>query len=233
MPADLGGVCITGQACERAARTTYGVVWGEEVFEHPRDRDDEYRVRRNEVRLLSIPDHRFVMVDGSGPAGGEAFEERMPGLYGVAYGLRFALKRRSVPGKVGPLEGLWWHAEGRTDLDEILAGDRSAWRWTLMIILPEEATEVEIEEQLAVGRTKVELEVAASLRVESFAEGDVAQVLHVGPYAAERSSIERLHEGIAEAGLRPRGRHHEVYLGDPRRTAAERLRTLLRHPVES
>jgi hypothetical protein len=203
-----------------------------QVIEHPKDRDDEYRVRRNAVRLLSIPEHRFVMVDGSGPAGGEAFETRLPGLYGVAYGLRFALKRRSVPGKVGPLEGLWWHAEGTTDLDEILAGDRSAWRWTLMIVLPEEATEGEIEEQLASGRTKVEPQVATSLRVESFAEGDVAQVLHVGPYAAERSSIERLHEGIVEAGLRPRGRHHELYLGDPRRTAPERLRTLLRHPVE-
>jgi hypothetical protein len=76
------------------------------------------------------------------------------------------------------------------------------------------------------------IERPASLRVESF-EGEVAQVLHVGPYAEERASIERLHAGIAEAGLRPRGRHHELYLGDPRRAAPDRLRTILRHPVES
>ena len=106
------------------------------MIERPNDHDDEYRVRRSEVRLLSIPEHRFVMVEGSGPAGGEAFEARMPGLYGVAYGLRSALKRRGVRGEVRPLEGLWWHAGGATDLNEILAGDRSAWRWTLMIVVP-------------------------------------------------------------------------------------------------
>jgi hypothetical protein len=101
------------------------------------------------VRFLSIPENRFVKVDGSGPAGGEAFEARMPGLYGVAYGLRFVLKRRGVAWRVGRLEGLWWHAGGATDLDEILAGDRTAWRWTLMIVVPDEATEAEIEEQIA------------------------------------------------------------------------------------
>jgi hypothetical protein len=192
---------------------------------------DEYRVSRGAVRLLSIPGHRFVMVDGSGPPGGDAFESRMPGLYGVAYGLRFALKRRGVPGKVGPLEGLWWQAHGATDLDAIVAGDRAAWRWILLIVLPEEATDEEVEEHLTVARTKVDPEIAPSLRVEWFEEGDVAQVLHIGPYAQERPSIERLHEGIAGAGLRPRGRHHELYLGDPRRSAPERLRTILRHPV--
>jgi hypothetical protein len=206
---------------------------GAAVIERPNDHDDEYRVRPNEVRLLSIPEHRFVMVEGSGPAGGEAFEARMPGLYGVAYGLRSALKRRGVPGKVRPLEGLWWHAGGETDLNVILTDDRSAWRWTLMTVVPEEATEEEIEEHLAAGKAKVEPEIAASLRVESFEEGKVAQVLHVGPYAEERASIERLQAGIIEAGLMPRGRHHELYLGDPRRAAPDRLRTILRHPVES
>lgn len=199
--------------------------------ERPKDRDDEHRVRRGALRLLTIPEHRFVMVDGSGPAGGEAFEARMPGLYGVAYGLRFTLKRRGVIGKVGSLEGLWWHAEGATDLDAILDGDRAAWRWTLMIVVPDEAADGEVEEQLAGARTKVDTEVASSLRVERFEEGDVAQVLHVGPYARERPSIERLHAGIAEAGFHERGKHHEIYLGDPRRSPPERLRTILRHPI--
>lgn len=155
----------------------------------------------------------------------------MPGLYGTAYGLRFALKQRGVVGKVGPLEGLWWHAGGATDLGEILAGDREAWRWTLMIVLPDEATEDEIDERLAAARTKVEPAIASSLRIERFEEGDVAQVLHVGPFSEERPSIERLHAGIAEAGFRERGKHHELYLGDPRRSAPERLRTILRHPI--
>lgn len=201
------------------------------AIERPKDREDEYRVRRGSVRLLTIPEHRFVMVDGSGPAGGEAFERRMPGLYGTAYGLRFAQKRRGVERKVGPLEGLWWQADETTDLDAIFSDDRGAWRWTLMIVIPDEATDEEIQEHLVSAREKLEPEIAASLRVERFEEGDVAQVLHVGPYAEERRSLERLHAAIADAGFRPRGRHHELYLGNPQRSAPERLRTILRHPI--
>lgn len=202
-------------------------------IEQPEDRHDEYTVRPGAVRFLKIPEHRFVMVDGSGPPGDEAFHARMPGVYGMAYGLHFALKRRGVMGKVGPLEGLWWFAEGVSDLDVILARERAGWLWTLMIVLPEEATEAELEDHLADARTKIDPEIASSLRVERFTEGDVAQVLHVGPYAEERRSIERLHDGIERAGFRPRGRHHELYLGDPRRSAPDRLRTILRQPITS
>ena len=202
-------------------------------IERPKDRHDEYRVRPGAVRFLSIPEYHFVMVDGSGPPGEEAFQARMPGLYSTAYGLHSALKRRGVAGRVGPLEGLWWLAEGGLDLDLILGHERTGWRWTLMIVLPEEATEEEMEEHLVGARTKVDPEIASSVRIERFTEGDVAQILHLGAYADERPSIDRLHEGIARAGFRPRGRHHELYLGDPRRSAPDRLRTILRQPITS
>jgi hypothetical protein len=195
-------------------------------------RDDEFRASRSRVRLLRIPPHRFVMMDGVGTPNGRAFEPRMAGLYGTAYPLRFALKRRGVIGKVGPLEGLWWSTDAAWNLDALLADDRSSWRWTLMIALPDEATEDEIQEHIAIARTKLEPQLAASLRAAPFEEGAVAQLMHIGPYAAERPSIEKLHEQIAEAGLRPRGRHHEIYLGDPRRSAPAKLRTVLRQPVE-
>ena len=203
------------------------------VIERPTDRSDELRAPRRGIRLLTVPERRFVMIDGSGRPGGEVFEPRMPGLYGFAYPLRFALKRRGVVGKVGPLEGLWWTTDGRVDLDAIFGdGGGETWRWTLMIGLPDEATEPELEEHLASARAKLDPDLAPALRVERFEEGASAQVLHVGPYANERPTIERLHAQIAEAGLRPRGRHHELYLGDPRRSAPERLRTILRQPVE-
>ncbi|MGA9161877.1 MAG: GyrI-like domain-containing protein [Actinomycetota bacterium] len=203
------------------------------VLERPKDPLDELRAPRNEIRLLTIPEHRFVMIDGSGPPGPAAFEPRIPGLYGLAYPLRFALKRRGIEGKVGPLEGLWWTTDGIVDLDEIFGGgDRETWRWTLMIGLPGEAMDAELAEHLAAAREKLDPAVAPSLRVEPFDEGPCAQTMHVGPYADERPTIERLFAGIAEAGLRPRGRHHELYLGDPQRSAPERLRTILRQPVE-
>jgi len=202
------------------------------VFERPADRDAELRGRPGEIRFLETAPIRAVMVDGEGQVGDAAFGARMPGLYATAYGLRFALKRRGVQRRVGMLEGLYWMADGSTDFDAILGPDRGTWRWRLLIALPDEATDQELTTALAAGRAKMPAELAADLRVGAFEEGRVAQVLHLGPYAEERPTIERLHAAIAAAGLRPRGRHHELYLGDPRRSAPERLRTLIRQPVE-
>jgi hypothetical protein len=202
------------------------------TFEQPADRADELAGKPGVVRFLEIAPLRAVMVDGDGQPGPDTFGSRMPGLYTTAYSLRFALKRRGVERRVGMLEGLYWTADRATDLDVILGPDRGTWRWTLFIALPDEATPEELADALGKGRAKVPPEVAANLRIETFAEGAVAQVLHLGPYADERPTIERLHAAIAAAGLRPRGRHHELYLGDPGRSAPAKLRTLIRQPVE-
>jgi hypothetical protein len=209
-----------------------GADLGSVAFERPLDRAAELTGRPGVVRFLEVAPVRAVVVDGGGQPGETTFGARMPGLYTTAYDLRFALKRRGVERRVGMLEGLYWTADEATDLDLILAPDRGAWRWTLFIALPDEATDDELAASLEKGRSKVTPEIAANLRIETIAEGAVAQVLHLGPYAAERPAIERLHAAIAAAGLRPRGRHHELYLGDPTRSAPEKLRTLLRHPVE-
>lgn len=201
------------------------------TFDRPTDRADELRARQGRVRFVEIPTHRFVMADGEGPPGSDAFTQRLPGMYATAYKLRFALKAGGTATKVGLLEGLWWTESGETDLDKILSSDREGWRWTLLIALPDDADDAEIEGALEAGRAKVEPTIAANLRVESLAEGRVAQTLHIGPYTSERPTIERLHAAIHEAGLKERGRHHELYLGDPQRSAPERLRTVLRHPV--
>jgi hypothetical protein len=202
------------------------------VFERPAARTDELAGKPGVVRFLELPERRFVMIDGEGPAGEVTFTPRMPGLYATAWSLRFALKRRGVVTTVGPLEGLWWTVDDVTDLDAIFGGgDRATWRWTLLIALPGEAEPDELEAALGNGRAKVESPFRESLRVEPFAEGRAAQVLHLGPYAAERPAIERLHAAIAAAGLRPAGRHHELYLGNPRRGDPAKTKTLLRMPV--
>jgi hypothetical protein len=203
------------------------------TFETPATRDRELAGKPGVVRFLHLPERPCVMIDGEGPPGEAAFTPRMPGLYTAAWSLRFALKARGLVTKVGPLEGLWWTSDGVLDLDAIFGrtGERATWRWTLFIALPAEATADELEAALAAGRAKLEPPYRDSLRIEPFAEGDVAQVLHLGPYAEERATIERLHAAIAEAGLRPAGRHHELYLGIPGRGDPAKLRTLLRQPV--
>lgn len=200
-------------------------------FERPADRNAEVRGGPGVVRFLELAPRRCVMIDGEGAPGEAAFVPRLPGLYTTAWTLRFALKRREVVTKVGPLEGLWWTTDEATYLDAIFREERGSWRWILFIALPDEADDSEIEAALAAGRAKLSAPFAASLRVEVFDEGRAAQLLHVGPYAAERPSIERLHAAVAAAGLRLRGRHHEIYLGNPQTSAPERLRTILRHPV--
>lgn len=201
------------------------------AFERPADRNAELQGRPGVVRFLDLPVRRCVMIDGEGAPGEQAFAPRMPGLYATAWTLRFALKRRDVVTKVGPLEGLWWTVDEATYLDAILREERGTWRWTLFIALPDEATDEEIEAALAVGRAKLAPPYADNLRVEASDEGRVVQLLHLGPYAAERASIEKLHAAAAVAGLRLRGRHHEIYLGNPQTSAPERLRTILRQPV--
>jgi len=202
------------------------------AFEGVVNRGDEFVGAPGVIRFVELPPRRAVMIDGHGPPGPEAFAPRLPGLYATAYGLRFALKARGLNTNVGPLEGLWWTATEARELDTLLAGRREDWRWTLLIALPDEATDAEIETALAAGRGRLTRALAANLRVETFREGRAAQVLHLGSYADERPTIEQLHAAVGAAGLRLRGRHHEIYLGDPRRSAPERLRTIIRHPVD-
>jgi hypothetical protein len=199
-------------------------------FERPTDRADELQCPTGLVRFLEIPVHRFVMIDGSGAPGDASFRPRMPGLYATAYGLHFALKAHGVRERVGPLEGLWWTVEPGQGPGQV---PQAEWLWTIMIELPDAASDGEVERALGAGRRRLDPELASGLRVESFDEGLVAQVVHVGPYADEQPTLERLFGAMASAGLVPHGRHHELYLGDPRRSAPDRLRTVLRQPVRT
>lgn len=181
-----------------------------------------------EPALVTVPELTFVMVDGRGdPNTSPAYAEALQALFRLSYGLRFALRRElGVETRVGPPEGLWSGA----DPAAWSAAPASAWEWTMMIRQHDAVTgdlfEAAREAALRKGPAAV-----ADARLERMREGECAQVLHVGPYAAEAPTIARLHAFIAGSGLVPRGRHHEICLGDPRRTAPERLRTLIRRPV--
>ena len=187
-----------------------------------------YRAAR-EPALVDVPVLPFLMVDGHGdPNVSGQFRDAVQALYAVSYGLRFALKRAGGPDvRVAPLEGLWW----ADDLTVFRAGDKAAWDWTAMIRQPPEVTPALLAETVRAACAKKELPAAAALRLEPFEEGRAAQVLHVGPYADEGPTIERLHAFVAAQGLALRGKHHEIYLGDPRRAAPERLKTIIRQPV--
>jgi hypothetical protein len=183
--------------------------------------------------IVEVPDLAFLMIDGRGdPNLSEAYQDALQALYGVAYTLKFALKKAAPERdfKVAPLEGLWWADEEAPTMAELQRG-RDAWNWTMMIAVPDAVTAAEVTAATEAAAQRRELPAAPDIRFERFAEGLAAQIMHVGPYADEAPTIERLHAFVTEQGYALRGRHHEIYLGDPRRTAPERLKTVLRHPV--
>jgi hypothetical protein len=179
-------------------------------------------------QLVPVPALWFLCLDGHGnPNTSQAYAAAVQALYSVSYAAKFAVKKAGGPAfKVSPLEGLWWAA----DMSTFLTGDKSEWDWTMMIRQPDAVTG-DLVARLAdeVAATK-SMPVAKELRLISFEEGAAAQVLHVGPYDTEGPTIARLHEFIQSHGFTLDGRHHEIYLGDPRRSAPERLRTIIRQP---
>jgi hypothetical protein len=185
-------------------------------------------------RMVEVPDLTFVQIDGHGdPNTSPAYTEALQALYALSYAMRFALKRSGgADYKVAPLEGLWWSV----DMRSFQIADRASWDWTMMIRQPPEVT----QELFAATRAQLSITKgiasAGQARLETLAEGLAAQVLHVGPYSSEGPTIAGLHAYVQAQGPSFIGndqKHHEIYLSDPRRTAPERLRTIIRQPVTS
>lgn len=186
-----------------------------------------YQARRGRVDHVDVPEFGLLVVGGHGAPGGAAFAAAVGTLYPIAYAAHFLVRKEygEAP-RVMPLEALWWTEDGLAT-----PVDPEQWRWAAMIMQPDPIDELTIEAAIERAREKA-LPGLGLLRYERWREGPAMQTLHVGPYDAEAPTIEELHAAIAAAGLRPRGRHHEIYLSDPRRCPPERLRTIIRQPVE-
>lgn len=204
--------------------------------------DALYKVRKGKVDLVDVPEFGFAMVNGEGAPDDQPFADAIQALYSVSYGAHFALKKaQGEAPRVMALEALWWveGSEAQEAMQRIAAGkasmessDRADWRWRLMIAQLPPLEETIIRESIIEAKAKKTIEALDLVTFERWTEGPSAQILHVGPYATEQVSVIALHRAIADSGLRPRGRHHEIYLGDPRKAAPEKLRTILRQPVE-
>lgn len=185
-----------------------------------------YAQSAKEPSIVEVPAMQFLMVDGTGnPNQPGLFQEAIQALYSLSYGAKFMLKKHGIEYRVSPLEGLWG-SPGGFNPDK-----KASWRWTAMIMQPAEVTPAVLEKVRAEAMRKKPLPGLSRVRLETFREGRSAQIMHIGPYSAEAPTIARLHEFIKKSGHRLVGRHHEIYLGDPRRSAPERLRTLIRQPI--
>lgn len=190
-----------------------------------------YRPSAKEFAVEDVPPLNFLMIDGHGdPNKVQEYSDAIEALYAVAYKLKFISKKETGQDfVVPPLEGLWW-AE---DMDSFTTRqDKSACDWTMMIMQPEWITPEMLEKALQQVEKKKNLPALTRLRLETHHEGLVVQIMHIGSYDAEGPTLARLHtEFIPENGYKEAGKHHEIYLSDPRKVVPEKLKTVLRQPI--
>ena len=199
-----------------------------------------YQPSAKKPEILKVPKMQFAMVDsaieeGKEPGNSPGFAEATQALYSISYTLKFMLKKRNtnpIDYSVMALEGLWWVEDGFFDITV-----KDNWFYTLMILQPDVITKNVFAEGLEqVRKKKGDSEMLSKLRLTNFEEGLCVQIMHIGPYATEPATIEQMRTFAAEYGYRdrvgPNGKHHEIYLGDPRKAAPEKLKTVLRHPLE-
>ncbi len=188
-----------------------------------------YRPSAKEFAVVDVPPMNFLMIDGHGdPNTAQEYQDAVEALYGVAYKLKFMSKKeKGMDYIVPPMEGLWWVE----NMEEFTTESKSAWDWTMMIMQPEWITQEMFEEALKQVEKKKNPPALPKLRLEVYHEGLAVQIMHIGPYDAEAPTIARMHTFIDENDYEPTGKHHEIYLGDPRKVAPEKLKTVLRQPV--
>ena len=169
------------------------------------------------------------MVDGKGdPNTSPEFQRAMELLYSTAYTIKFTRKKAGLGDfAVMPTEGLWW----AKNLKAFVSGDKSKWLWTMMIMMPDDVTAAEFKRATKSVTEKKGFKTEL-LRLETLSEGNCVQYLHVGPYSEEGPGIKEMHEVFMPANkLKPNGKHHEIYLGDPRKSDPKKLKTIIRQPV--
>lgn len=185
--------------------------------------------------LIDVPPICFIMISGKGAPGGEAYTRAMQALYSLSFTIKMSkMGKNPLEGYfeyvVPPLEGLWYGEPGWLD------GDREKWQWISMIRQPEFVTQDVFCWALEECRRKKPDVDCTAARLETLREGLCVQMMHKGPYSKEAETIKQLEQYMEENHLKnstgKKRKHHEIYLSDPRRIAPERLRTVLRLPVE-
>lgn len=201
-------------------------------------KDRELYVPKRVPGVVEVPGFGFIMVNGRGAPSGGDYQESIEILYGLAYTIKMSKMKGLEPEgyfeyAVPPLEGLWWSAEGKISFQN---HDKGAMIWTSMIRQPEFVTEEVFQWAVEECRRKKPGLQVDKARFERFDEGLCVQMMHVGPYDDEPATLEVMHDFIRKHGLTELTghvhKHHEIYLSDPRKTAPEKLKTVLRLPVK-
>jgi len=182
-----------------------------------------------EIRFVKVPPMNFLMIDGKGdPNISEEFTDAIQSLYSLAYTIKFTLKKESeIDYSVMPLEGLFWI----DDMSKFSQDNKKIWKWTIMIMQPKFVTKKFFNGCLEEVKKRKNFQSLSKIRFEKYSEGLSAQIMYIGPYSDEGPTIMKVHDFIKKKGYELKGKHHEIYLGDPGRTKPEKLKTIIRQPI--
>ncbi|MCB1662123.1 MAG: GyrI-like domain-containing protein [Pseudomonadales bacterium] len=189
-----------------------------------------YRPSARDVAIVDVPAMNYLMIDGEGdPNNAQAYQDAIGVLYPLSYTLKFMIKRSDIAVDYGvmPLEGLWW----ADDMTSFSVDNKDDWKWTLMIMQPVLVTESMVLDAIEQVKEKKNPTALPLVRFETFNEGKAAQILHVGPFSDEGPAVEKVHAFIDESKSILRGKHHEIYLSDIRRSEPEKWKTIIRQPM--
>jgi hypothetical protein len=214
-----------GKSDGEGEKTLMSVVTSSTKVDLYKQRPNFFRASRT-PELVDLPEANYLVVDGQGEAGGSVFQDRIGALFSVAYTLKFAAKLEGRDFKVPTIECSWWIL---ADGDEL---PPEQWRWQLLLMVPDFVDEAAVEgARTEVSRKKRKLD-PTEVRLERIEQGKCVQILHIGPYAEEDTTIEEMLSYVRSNGLEADGPHHEVYLSDPKRTKPESLKTIIRQHVK-
>ena len=179
--------------------------------------------------IIDVPNFKFLMIDGKGIEN-EEYQSSIQALFNVSYKTKFIIKKdKNIDYTVMPLEGLWW----ADDMNDFINNKKDKWKWTLMIMQPDFVSNEIILKAIDEVKKKNEIKRLEYLRLEDYKEDLSCQIMHIGPYSEEHQNIIKIHKLIEENNGKFNGKtnkHHEIYLSDFRKTAPEKLKTILRQP---
>ncbi|MDP4266576.1 MAG: GyrI-like domain-containing protein [Bacteroidota bacterium] len=190
-----------------------------------------YTASSKDIKIVTVPDWNYLMIDGKGdPNNSAEFTNAVEALYSLSYTIKFMLKRgpEAIDYGVMPLEGLWW----ADDMNDFIAGKTENWKWTIMVMQPDFINKEIVDKAMAGLIEKKNLIKLPEVRFQDMHEGLSAQIMHIGPYSGVSSTIQKLHDYIKEKGYVMNGKHREIYLNDMKRTAPEKLKTIIRQPIK-
>lgn len=188
-----------------------------------------YYSAKKKPEIVLIPTGKFLTIVGRGEPGGQSYNSAINALYGMAYGVKFRSKEEGRDYTIMRLEGLWWFDDVEVNL--VNPPPRETWSWKSMIRQPDFISDNMVANIRGEVRKK-RGSIVDQVEYEVFDEGLSAQIMHIGPYTEEGPTISKLHDFVDEMGYKLRDLHHEIYLSDPRRTKPEKLKTIIRHPIE-